>query len=454
MPVDTSDIQAIVLGNIAGYPLVRHLIFAAGDAAALKAFVPRMQPLLTFGTNSPPRANGWIVNLSFAAPAMKAVLPDDLYGKLETTFRAPPDAERLGDVGTSAPEHWWEERFKGEEVGLFVHLHAVDDANLEAGTARVLEEAQAAGLTELIPREGGGRLDGRFLAQGPAGKGARLHFGYIDGLSNSKVAWSGTPDAERPIDHRSVVLGYYDDAFPSAPARSPGADFFRDSSYIAFRWIYQDVGAFEQYLTARAGALFPALPLGEARELLAAKIMGRWRDGTPLVLSPDSPQPELGDKPFGYGGDVRGIACPVSAHIRVMNPRDQPLSGMAALTGIPQVVRRGMPYGPEMEGEADDGVDRGIYGIFVCASLREQFMRLAAWGARNNFSKVFPASGKDQDALIGNRAIPGATGTFTIPEGPAGGGTVDALPDFMRTKATQYLMIPSGRALSRMFPIQ
>ena len=32
MTVDTSDLQGMVLGNIAGYRLVRHLIFSAPDA--------------------------------------------------------------------------------------------------------------------------------------------------------------------------------------------------------------------------------------------------------------------------------------------------------------------------------------------------------------------------------------------------------------------------------------
>ena len=453
MPIDTSDLQGMVLGNIAGYRLVRHLIFAAPDAAALRRFVATLRPLILFGTNKPTPAHGWVANLSFAAPALAGLLPPEIFAKLESAFRSPPDAERIGDAGASAPEHWWEAQFSGGEVSCFVHLHAVGEAQLEAGTAEILAEAAAAGLVEKIPRASGARLDGAFLGFGPAGKGGRLHFGYVDGLSNSKVAWDGAPSPERPVDHRSVVIGYYDDRFPCAPARDPAAAWLRDSSYLVFRWVYQDVAVFERFLSDRAPALFPALPPAEARELLAAKIMGRWRDGTPLCLSPDAPAPERCDEGFDFSGDPQGLACPVSSHIRVMNPRDQQLSGMAATTGVPQIVRRGMPYGPELEGEVDDGVDRGILGLFVCASIREQFMRLAAWGARNNFSDSFPAHGRDQDALIGNRSVPGATREFRIPAGPAGGGTVTDLPDFIRTKATQYLLMPSGQTLSKLVPL-
>lgn len=453
MPVDTGDLQGMVLGNIAGYRLVRHLIFSAPDAAALRRFVPGLRPLILFGTNKPTAAHGWVANISFAPGAMAGLLPPDVYARLESAFRAPPDAERIGDVGASAPANWWEKQFRGSEVSCFVHVHAVGDDQLEAGTAEILDRATAAGLVEKIPRASGGRLDGSFLGPGPVGKGARLHFGYVDGLSNSKVSWEGAPTPERPVDFRSVVIGYYSDQFPCAPARDPAAQVLRDSSYLVFRWIYQDVAAFERFLSAKAAPLFPALPPAQARELLAAKMMGRWRDGTPMCLSPDAPAPERCEESFAYADDPRGLACPVSSHIRVMNPRDQKLSGMAVTTGVPQIVRRGMPYGPELRGEVDDGIDRGIYGLFVCASIREQFMRLAAWGQRNNFSDAFPAHGRDQDALIGNRSVPGATRAFRIPPGPAGGGTVTGLPDFIRTKATQYLLMPSGQTLSRLFPL-
>jgi Dyp-type peroxidase family len=453
MGVDSNDLQGMVLGNIAGYRLVRHLIFSAPDAESLRRFVNSIRPLILFGTNKPTAAHGWVANISFASGAMAQLLPAETYSKLESTFRSPPDAERIGDVGESAPSKWWEGQFRGGEVSCFVHVHAVGDRQLEAGTAEILEEAAAAGLVEKIPRASGGRLDGAFLGFGPAGKGARLHFGYVDGLSNGKVAWDEAPSPERPVDYRSVVIGHYDDRFPCAPARDPAAEVLRDSSYLVFRWIYQDVATFERFLTVKGPPLFPTLPPGQARELLAAKIMGRWRDGTPLCLSPDSPAPERCEEAFAYADDMQGFACPVSSHVRVMNPRDQELSGMAVTTGVPQIVRRGMPYGPELEGDKDDGVDRGILGLFVCASIREQFMRLAAWGQRNNFSDAFPAHGRDQDALIGNRAVPGATREFRIAKGPAGGGTVTGLPDFIRTKATQYLLMPSGQTLSRLVPL-
>jgi len=80
-------------------------------------------------------------------------------------------------------------------------------------------------------------------------------------------------------------------------------------------------------------------------------MMGRWRDGTPLVLSPDRPDPRLASSnDFGYATqDPDGHRCPFSAHIRIVNPRDTPLDP-AAVEGVPRVLRRGMAYGPPLQG--------------------------------------------------------------------------------------------------------
>ncbi|MEX5669215.1 hypothetical protein ABFV57_30570, partial [Pseudomonas neuropathica] len=89
------------------------------------------------------------------------------------------------------------------------------------------------------------------------------------------------------------------------------------------------------------------MSLKDAEELLAAKLMGRWRDGTPLVSSPTAPNTALSKSDnFGYAlDDPDGLKCPFSAHIRVTNPRDQVLNHLITLTGgVPRVIRRGTPY--------------------------------------------------------------------------------------------------------------
>ena len=206
MRVDTSEIQGIVMGSYAGYPCVRHLIFASADGEALRGFVEALLPSIVFGTAQPSVERGWIVNISLAATALKAMLPAEIYARLESAYREGPDAERIGDVGASAPAHWWEEQFTTEQAVCLVHLHGSSPEQIERGTERVLDEAARHGIAELIARRSGERLDARFIGRGPAGVGARIHFGYVDGLSKSNIAWSDPPTAEAPITNPGPIM--------------------------------------------------------------------------------------------------------------------------------------------------------------------------------------------------------------------------------------------------------
>src|SRR5690606_13415191 len=61
-----------------------------------------------------------------------------------------------------------------------------------------------------------------------------------------------------------------------------------------------------------------------ARELLAAKLVGRWPSGAALVKSPWKDEAALaGENEFGYHReDPDGQMCPLGAHVRRANPRD------------------------------------------------------------------------------------------------------------------------------------
>ena len=80
-------------------------------------------------------------------------------------------------------------------------------------------------------------------------------------------------------------------------------------------------------------------------ELLAAKLMGRWRSGAPFVLAPDKDDPSLADDPqrsnnFNYAEmDPQGYAVPLGSHIRRMNPRD---------TAVEYSTAQGAPSGGDL----------------------------------------------------------------------------------------------------------
>jgi Dyp-type peroxidase family len=161
-------------------------------------------------------------------------------------------------------------------------------------------------------------------------------------------------------------------------------------------------------MLSAAAKVFPG-----SEDLLAAKLIGRWRDGTPLDASPDRPDPALAADPdrnntFDYGDDQLGYRCPIGAHTRRANPRlSLPFDGK--LVNRHRLIRRGLPYGPALpEGAADDGVDRGV--MFACfqADLERQFEFIQSqWLNDGNAFRL----GTDKDPLLGDND---GTGKFTI----------------------------------------
>jgi deferrochelatase/peroxidase EfeB len=103
---------------------------------------------------------------------------------------------------------------------------------------------------------------------------------------------------------------------------------------------------------------------------VAAKLMGRWRSGAPLVLAPEKDDPALRadlqrNNDFNYKHiDPQGYAAPLGSHIRRMNPRDT-----AANMNRRRMIRRNATYGPHLpEDKPDDGVEGGIAAFVICAT--------------------------------------------------------------------------------------
>jgi Dyp-type peroxidase family len=251
----------------------------------------------------------------------------------------------------------------------------------------------------------------------------REHFGYADGFSQPAIEGSrfedhpgaGAPRENgewRPIAAGEFILGYPDEqgAMPAAPQPD---ELARNGSYVVYRKLRQDVAAFRRQL-AEAAKLYPG---GE--ELLAAKLAGRWRDGTPLDSSPNAEDPGLvkdkkRNNAFDYGRDPDGLRCPVGSHIRRMNPRlSMPFEGK--LVNRHRLIRRGITYGeilPEGVTE-DDGEDRGVIFMSVQASLARQFEFVQVqWANTGNPFRL----GDDQDPLIGPQD--GTPAKMTVPGRP------------------------------------
>ena len=115
----------------------------------------------------------------------------------------------------------------------------------------------------------------------------------------------------------------------------------RNGTYVGLRKYQSRVGAFNRFLKANGNT-------EEERELLAAKLVGRWRSGAPLTLAPDVDDPVLGADPqrnndFDYANDQQGRKVPFGCHIRRMSPRDTKLTRLTDVR-IHRLIRRGTTF--------------------------------------------------------------------------------------------------------------
>lgn len=266
---------------------------------------------------------------------------------------------------------------------------------------------------------------------------AHEHFGYRDRITQIAIEGVGgepAPGSGPPVKAGEFFLGYPDEEDPSP--RLPQPDVLsRNGSYLAYLRIEEHVGAFREFLRREAGS-------PEREEWLAAKLMGRWRSGAPLVLAPRQDNPALAADPrrnndFNFAEmDPHGYGCPLGAHIRRMNPRDT-----AGSLQRRKLIRRGGTYGPPLpEGAPEDGRERGVAIFAGCASLVRQFeFTMNVWTNDPNFHEL----GNERDPIFGTQ-----DGSFdlTIPQRPVR-RKIRGLPAFTTIRGGAYFFLPGLRAL-------
>jgi Dyp-type peroxidase family len=337
-------------------------------------------------------------------------------------------AEVLGDTGANHPVHW---------LGGLASpdLHAI--VILFARTAEAKNRCQSEHDKLLARCPGVHVLSSLDLEATPPFDHAHDHFGYRDRLSQPVIEGSGevpTPGSGTPLKPGEFILGYPDehDAEPVIPQP---AVLSRNGSYMAYRRMEEHVGRFRDFL--RENGKTP-----EDQELLAAKLMGRWRSGAPLVHAPDNDNPALGadaqkNNDFNYKDqDPHGYAVPLGSHIRRMNPRDT-----AVNMNRRRMIRRGATYGPHLpEGASDDGEERGIAAFVICASLVRQFeFAQNVWINDKNFHEL----GNERDPMIGTHD---GTFEYKIPQRPIR-KTIRGLPSFTTVRGGAYFFLPGLKAL-------
>ncbi len=480
----TSKRSALDLGDIQGFilrgyrmPMVRHFLLTVGVPAEARKMLGRLvsgdesdAPQITTaedwhvgfepgpGDNpdeAPRRKPDYCLNLGITWPGMvaleiKARVPTISFKSFGAfTAGAAERANLVGDTGPSAPQNWIAAFGKGSDHVL-ITLHTLTPDAMSSYSDRLsalLVEGNA--FREIWRQDGMALME---MRDGQPVPTFRVHFGYTDGISMTTIHDGPErypTDHQQPCEPWLFVLRYEAENYfvPEPP------ELGLNGSFAVFKMIRTDVVGFENFLQSNKDKIDP--------ELLAAKICGRWRNGVPLALSPETDSPPGGiplEQLNNYeyvnadgSGDPNGLRCPVGAHMRRINPRGQPVAGQGEPGGsnnTHRLIRRGLPYGPVYDPKQPyDGIERGLLGYFINSSIENQYeFVLGQWVNGAEFAGAVRLPPTAKDPMIGTQNP--AESIFVIPQAngvPA--IKITGFSSFITTKAAAYCFLPSITAI-------
>jgi Dyp-type peroxidase family len=423
---DRKDIQG---GILRGYTDITHgclLLLSFDDAKATGEFLAEVNGLLTKDTDiHAADSSKHFENLAFTYAGLRvAGLSEDELELFPEEFRQgmPARAGTLGDVRNNHPRRWrlpvlWDGSLDqhGKDTIELEPVHAVlqlrakakDDTQLAAQTLSDTSHP----LHFILDRLKKHHPRVKLLAvqdmvrnykesktkDGKSTKVIAEHFGFADGNGQPEVEKVDDP-AERNLVHPGeIILGHDNAADLAIPLDDPKVSeiakarmsWMKNGSFLVLRKYRQFVDRLEAAVAEAAKSLPLTVIKKDARqELIYAKMMGRGRDGQPLVA------PYTDNKNnFTYDDDPRGETCPLGAHIRLANPRREAGASDAPGARPPRLMRRSMSYGPGYKrGEGGD-VDRGLVFMAYNASISEQFEVVQRWLTGGNSTGSFSGQG-------------------------------------------------------------
>ena len=429
--LELDDIQSGVLRPRPTPYVATYVLFRIDERAAGRELMRRLSGVVSSAARSESSDRDTSVSVALSFQGLKALgVPQASLNSFAPQFQEgmAARAEKLGDTGESSPENW-EKPLGSPDVHVVVTAVSKETEHLESAMERARKAYRdLPGITAIWRQDCHVR------------PGEREAFGFRDGIGHPAVEGSGIPSSnpnERPLKAGEFVLGYPDE-MGETPAIPQPEVLGRNGSYVVFRKLHQRVAAFRRYLKENSTS-------PEAEELLAAKMMGRWRSGAPLALCPMHDNSNLGADPTRNNDflfkqdDPIGYKTPAGSHIRRMNPRDADIAGVAR---IHRMIRRGTSYGPELPDGVleDDGVDRGLMFAFVGAHLGRQFEFVQSEWMNDS---AFFGGASSKDPVSG--ASDGA-GTFDVPRRPLR-LRLQGLPRFVVTRGGEYCFLPGLRAL-------
>lgn len=452
--------------------------------------------------SDPPLHACWL-NIGFTAQGLKKILAESEVAKLGVAFNlgAHGRSSFIGDPDNGAPgdPRTWVigGPKKIPDAMLIIAADHETSVATEVRSIRKQLDDIAPGLSPIrvIYEQAGQTLRGEM-------KGHE-HFGFKDGISqpgirgriDSPTQPLLTPrliDTSDPLGETfsapgqplvwpgEFVKGYpemdLDD--PLKPVDKPvDPPWITDGTFLVFRRLYQDVAAFRRFVDYGVNKLTTEGFQAITPERFGAMCVGRWAPGTPIPRAPlvddhrfakdqndannsffyDVDTVPVKWNPFtGRNPDVLpparrdfdGATCPLAAHIRKVNPRDETTEeGDFPRALKHRIIRRGIPYGEQYDPlkPGSEHQDRGLLFIAYQSSIENQFEFLQRQWSNGPDT---PRTGGGIDPIIGQNG-----------NGPANGRTVQfidengrkvllAIPErLVIATGGVYLFVPSVSAI-------
>ncbi|MGO9272538.1 MAG: Dyp-type peroxidase [Terriglobia bacterium] len=389
------------------------------------------------------------LNLGFTQSGIQKLVPGANLNDASFAAGAAAQAVALGDpINGQVPANWLAAFLAGTIDGVFLITGGTEDAvNCEAN-----EVLGILGTAVSIVYDETGCVR-------PGAEKGHEHFGWQDGISQPGVSGLTTPlPGQRLLDPGRFVFGY-----PGQPGgtTAPPLLWMTNGSFMVFRRLVQLVPEFNQFLAGQANNL------GMDPDLLGARLVGRWKSGAPLALTPTQDNQAIAADPqqnnnFDFSNDQGERLCPFGAHIRKTNPR-QDLTPQESSVDPRRIIRAGIPFGPEVNADEQASENthqqRGL--MFVCyqTSIANQFEFLQISWANNPgfvFGKAHPDGAPvavGWDPIIGQNSTPGQNRERTMDEPvsnyPSGDvrSTLQEPQDFVVATGGAYFFMPSISAM-------
>lgn len=445
-----SDIQGFVLSSYAkNMPCANYLLIKITDIKDFQKWLGTIMPKITTAVD---RKSDFCLNIAFTATAFQkfGFTANELMSfsvPFQEGMNTPTRQQILGDDGNNAPASWlWGNQ--DNPVDVLLLLFAKDEDQLNEELMMIKRGIDESSGVQLIKSLSAGRQPD-----------SHEHFGFLDGIGQPVI--EGTDQKARQLNRTGhateikageFILGYENEMQKTdpLPAISSMPAFGKNGTYLVFRQIEQHVHSFWSYLKEKSTGADGQSSL-EDQEKLGAKMVGRWKSGTPISEYPDADPNPSGvneENDFGYAAhDESGFGCPFGAHIRRANPRDSlfddPAVSLLTLKRH-RIIRRGRSYGDRTRDVyQEDGKERGLHFICINSNIERQFEFIQqTWVNNLNFATL----DHETDPLIGRRT---QTNIFTMPGYPAR-TRIHNLSDFITIKGGAYFFMPGMGALKEL----